>query len=197
MDIKRLRQLAGTQKPVQENEVDYNDIANELDEYMHSNGLRFNSEYRYLEDDNFGTHDTADAMGEDGIDTLEDAIARMTEVGEWGEGPDPFGGDEEYDDEEYDDEEEFEENTDSTLDRLRQLAGTKQVNELGFQSGGRFHTPRSPEEIKAMAEETKDMCMELARNLETLAPLLGLDEAELREISDTVVGLAGDLDSLG
>ncbi len=79
------------------------------------------------------------------------------------------------------------------IDRLKQLSG---LNELGYDSPPGRGKPMGVEEINAKVEAAKDKAMDLARDLEALAPHLGLDDAEVREMSDWLAGLAGDLDSI-
>lgn len=56
-----------------------NTLANELDDHMYENGLRFSDEFAHLNNDNFGIFDTADAMADAMISTLPAAIELMTE----------------------------------------------------------------------------------------------------------------------
>ena len=69
---------------VTEDDVDFDSLADQLDQYMYANGLRFNGQYRQLEDENFGMDDIAEEMWENDILSLEQAIADMTMEGEAG-----------------------------------------------------------------------------------------------------------------
>ena len=42
--------------------IDEDDLGNAVDDYMYENDLRFNSSYYYLNDDNLGIDDIADAL---------------------------------------------------------------------------------------------------------------------------------------
>ena len=58
---------------------DFNALADELDQHMYQHGLRFSVDFSYLQNDNCGIFDTADAMADHDIDTLELAIELMTD----------------------------------------------------------------------------------------------------------------------